>query len=135
MPVSYLKDSEGVMEGTEVGSDVAADTIDLGIKSGVNVVGKVMIMLDCALTIAEGGESGVASEPGARPGIGEEPPIELGVDSIPVVFSVPGPNLYPHTDIIRPKIMGPTCMEYKEETIERKICILTAFGCGALGTL
>ena len=40
------------MEGTEVGGDVAADTVDLGIKSGVNVVGKVVIMLAGALSMA-----------------------------------------------------------------------------------
>ena len=49
MPKSYLRDSEVVMEGTEVGGDVAADTVDLGIMSGVNVVGKVVIMPDGAL--------------------------------------------------------------------------------------
>ena len=85
--------------------------------------------------MADGGESGVASEPGAGPGIGEELHIELGVDSVPVVLSVPGPNLYPHPDIIRPQIMGPTYTKCKEETIERKRCILTAFGWGALRTL
>ena len=92
-------------------------------------------MSDGALTMADGGESGVTSEPGSGPGIGEEFHIELGVDSIPVVLSVPGPNLYPHPDIIRPKIMGPTCTEYKKETIERKRCILTAFGWGVLRAL
>ena len=57
-------------------------------------------MSDGALTMADGGEFGVTSKPGARPGIGEEPHIELGVDSVPVALSVPGPNLYPHTNII-----------------------------------
>ena len=82
------------MEGTEVGSDVAADIGDLGIESGVNVVGKVMIMLAGALSMAEVGESGVASEPRAGPGIGEELHVELGVGSIAVVLSIPGPNHY-----------------------------------------
>ena len=44
-----------------------------------------MIMSDGALTMADGGEFGVASEPGAGPGIGEELHIELGVNSVPVV--------------------------------------------------
>ena len=82
------------MEGTEVGGDVAADIVDLGIESWVNVVGKVMIMLAGALTMAKGGESGVASEPGAGPGIVEELHVELGVGSVAVVLSVPGPNNY-----------------------------------------
>ena len=82
------------MVGTEIGSDVAADIGDLGIESGVNVVGKVMIMLAGALTMAKGGESGVASEPGAGPGIGEELLVECGVDSIAVVLSIPGPSHY-----------------------------------------
>ena len=90
--MSYLRDSEGVIEGTEVSGDVAADTVDLGVKSGVNVVGKVVIMLAGALTMAEVGESGVASKPRAGPGIGEELHVELGVDSVAVVLSVPGPN-------------------------------------------
>ena len=102
------------MEGTEVGGDVAADTVDLGVMSGVNLVGKVVIMSDGALTMADGGEFGVSSEPGAGPGIGEEPHIELGVDSVPVVLSVPGPNRYPHPDITRPQIMGPTCTELRD---------------------
>ena len=102
------------MEGPEVGGDVAADIVDIGIKSGVCVVGKVMIMSDGALTMAEGGEPCVVSKPGAGPGIREELHIELGVDSVPVVLSVPGPNLYPHPDIIRPKIMGPTCTELRD---------------------
>ena len=108
MPVSYLRDSEGVMEGTEVGGDVAAGIKDLGMESGVNVVGKVVIMLAGALTMAEVGESGVASKPGAGPGIGEELHVELGVGSIAVVLSVPGPNRYPHPDITRPMVIGPT---------------------------
>ena len=120
VPMSYFRDPEMVIGGTKVGSDVAADNIDLGVKSRVNVVGKVVIMSVGALTMADGGEFGVASVPGAGPGIGEELHIELGVNSSPVVLSVPGPNHYPHPDIIWPKIMGPTCTEYKEETIEHK---------------
>ena len=70
-------------------------------------------MSDGALTMADGGESGVASIPGAGPGIGEELHIELGVDSVAVVLSVPGPNRYPHPDITRPMVMGPTSKELR----------------------
>ena len=112
--MSYFRDPEMVIERTEVSGDVAADAVDLSVKSGVNVVGEVMIMSDGALTMADGGESGVASEPGAGPGIGEELYIELGVDSVPVVLSVPSPNPYPHPDITRPQIMDPTCTELRD---------------------
>ena len=44
--------------------------------------------------MAKVGESGVASEPGTRPGIGEELHVEPGVDSVAVVLSIPGPNHY-----------------------------------------
>ena len=71
-------------------------------------------MLDGALTMADGGESGVTSKPGAGPGIGEELHIELGVGSIAVVLSVPGPNRYPHPNITWPMVMGPTCTELRE---------------------
>ena len=57
-------------------------------------------MLDGVLTMADGHEFGVAGGPGAGPGIGEGPLIELGADSVPVDLSVPGLNLYPHTEII-----------------------------------
>ena len=117
--MSYSRDPEMVIGGTEAGGDAAAGAVDPGAKTMVNVVVEVMIMSDGALTMADGGEFSVASEPGAGPGIGEEPHIELRVDSVPVVLSVPGPNLYHHTNIIWPKIMGPTCTKHKEETIER----------------
>ena len=50
--------------------------------------------------MANGCEFGVTGGPGAGPGIGEGPLIELGADSVPVDLSVPGPNLYTHTEII-----------------------------------
>ena len=49
----------------------------------------VVIVLAGALSMARVGESGVVSEPGAGPGIGE-----LGVGSTAVVLSIPGPNHY-----------------------------------------
>ena len=98
--MSYSQDPEMVIWGTEAGGDTAADTVDIGTKTVVNVVVKVVIMSDGVLTMAHGGEFGVTGEPGAGPGIGEGPLIELGADSVPVDLSVPGPNLYTHTDII-----------------------------------
>ena len=41
MHMSYFQDPEMVIEGTEVSGDVAADAVDLGTKSRVNVVVKV----------------------------------------------------------------------------------------------
>ena len=73
VPMSYSRDPEMVIEGTEAGGHAAADAVDLGAKTRVNVVVEVMIMSDGVLTMADGGEFGVASEPGAGPGIGEEP--------------------------------------------------------------
>ena len=57
-------------------------------------------MSDGVLTIADGREFSVAGRPGVGPGIGEGPLIELGANSVPVDLSVPGPNLYTHTEII-----------------------------------
>ena len=51
-------------------------------------------MLAGALSMAEVGESGVVSEPGARPGIGEELLVERGVVGVAIVLSIPGPHHY-----------------------------------------
>ena len=98
--MSYSRDPEMVIEGTEAGSDATADAVNPGAETVVYVVVEVVIMSDGVLTMADGGEFGVTSKPGAGPGIEEELHIELGVNSVPVVLSVPGPNLYCHTDII-----------------------------------
>ena len=98
--MSFFRDPEMVIDGTEASGDAAADAVDLDPKTGVNVVVEVVIMSDGVLTMADGGEFGVAGRPGAGPGIGEGPLIELGANSVPVDLSVPGPNLYPHTDSI-----------------------------------
>ena len=66
----------------------------------VNVVVEVMIISDGVLAMANGGEVGVTDGPRAEPGIGKGLLIELGAYSVPVDLSVPGPNLYPHTEII-----------------------------------
>ena len=80
------------MEGTKVCGDVAADIGDLGIESGVNVVGMVVIMSACALSMAGVSESGVVSDPGAGPAIREELLVERGFVGIAVVLSIPGPH-------------------------------------------
>ena len=98
--MSYFRDPEMVIEGTEAGGNAAADAVDLGAETMVNVVVEVVIMSDGVLTMANGGEFGVAGRPGAGPGIGEGPLIELGDNSVPVDLSVPGLNLYTHTEII-----------------------------------
>ena len=89
-----------VMEATEAGGDAAADTVDLGAKTVVNVVVEVMIMLDGVLTMADGHEFGVAGGPRVGPGIGKGPLIELGADSVPVDLLVPGLNLDTHAEVI-----------------------------------
>ena len=89
-----------VIGGTEAGGDAAADAVDPGAETMVNVVVEVVLMLDGVLTMADGHEFSVAGGPGFGPGIGEGPLIELGANCMPVDLSVPGPNLYTHTEIM-----------------------------------
>ena len=89
-----------VIGGTEVGGDAAADAVGLDAATDVHGVAGVVVMPVGVLTIADGCEFSVTGGPGAGPGIGEGPLIELGADSVPVDLSVPGPNLYTHPEII-----------------------------------
>ena len=89
-----------VIEGTEAGSDAAADAVDPDAKTMVNVVVEVMIMSDGVLTIADGREFGVAGGPRVGPGVEEGPLIELRADSMTVDLLAPGPNLDTHSELI-----------------------------------
>ena len=98
--MSYSRDPEMVIGGTEAGGDAAAGAVDPDAETVVNIVVEVVVMLDGVLTIADGHEFGVAGRPGVGPGIGEGPLIELGAYSMTVDLLVPGPNLDTHAEVI-----------------------------------
>ena len=106
--MSYSRDPEMVIGGTEASDVAAADTVGLYTMTNVDGVAGVVVMPDGVLTIADGREFGVAGGPGVGPGVEEGPLIELGANILTVDLLAPGPNLDTHAKVIEPKVMGLT---------------------------